>query len=277
MRHLVILLVASVAAAGSNISWKTGLPSLCRPAIGAGGACDDKEKCGSWTSWSPSNCDQCVGRQRRFRSECGNNEATAATASAAPVIEEQQRTCFSPARCTPTASREAISPAAISQSLPPLRPPEALTASFVPYLHVGAWSDCQTPGEKPNLRGGEQDRKSRKKKRRNRKRPKRNNFQPPELPPPPLPPPPPSTSPTEPGRGGSPLWSPALPADLEISFVAESVSPPQHGVQRREVVCRGQDGESLPFRYVKAQDKDKTDSKSKGKKGLSCLCIQSFY
>ena len=250
MRHLVIFLAASVASIGSPPSFKSSPLDLCLDAE-VGTTCDRQVGCDSWSSWSPSKCHQCVGRQRRVRLKCDNDEATAADASAvvvaSPVIEEQQRTCFSPALCT-SRSREAISPAAISQSAP-LRPPEALTSSFVPYLHVGAWSSCQTPQK--NLRG-EQDRKSRKKKRRNRKRPKRNNFQPPELPPPP--------SPTEPGRGSVPPWSPALPADLEISFVAESVSPPQHGVQRRDVVCRGQDGESLPFRYVVLKDSDPVSS-----------------
>ena len=244
MRHLVIFLAASVASSGSPPSLKPSPLDLC-PDGSVGKACD-REPAGcsdSWSSWSPSKCHQCMGRQRRIRSKCDNDEATVdASAATSPVIEEQQRTCFSPALCTTSSRiREAISPAAISQSAP-LRPPEALTSSFVPYLHVGAWSACQTPEK--NLRS-EKDRKSRKKKRRNRKRPKRNNFQPPELPPLPLPPPP-----VEPGKGAPPPppWSPALPADLEISFVAESVSPPQHGVQRRDVVCRGQDGESLPFR-----------------------------
>lgn len=224
--------------ASSGPPWPPLPPNPCSLGFIGARRCDQDQDCGSWSAWSPSKCDECVGRQRRVRSECGNNDATAASG---PVIEEQQqqRACFSPALCT-SRRREAISPAAISQSSP-LRPPEALTASFVPYLHVGAWSACQTPEK--NLRS-EKDRKSRKKKRRNRKRPKRNNFQPPELPPLPLPPPP-----VEPGKGAPPPpWSPALPADLEISFVAESVSPPQHGVQRRDVVCRGQDGESLPFR-----------------------------
>ena len=222
--------------------------TLCTP--GTSASCDPEKLCGSWGAWSPSKCDQCIGRQVRVRLECANNSEAIASGASIPAIEEkQERACFSPALCTGSSEREAISPAAISQSSP-LRPPEALTASFVPYLHVGAWSACQT--SEANLRGGgggsgEQDRKARKKKkRRNRKRPKRNNFQPPELPPRP-------PHPKEPGKGSAavvpPPWSPALPADLEISFVAESVSPPQHGVQRRDVVCRGQDGESLPFRY----------------------------
>lgn len=137
--------------------------------------------CGQWSPWSPWQCDQCLGRQRRHL-QCDDQ-----------VIEEQ-RACFSPALCT---SEEVISLTAISQS-PPLRPPEALTSSFVPYLHVSSWSDCQPQPQ--------------------HRRSKRSQ------------------------------WSPELPADLEISFVAESVPAPKYGVQKRDVQCRGQDGESLPFR-----------------------------
>lgn len=139
--------------------------------------------CGQWSPWNPWQCSQCLGRQRRHL-QCDDQ-----------VIEEQ-RACFSPSLCT---SSEVISLTAISQS-PPLRPPEALTSSFVPYLHVSSWSDCQPQSIQRSKRS---------------------------------------------------QWSPQLPADLEISFVAESVAPPQFGVQRRGVQCRGQDGESLPFRYLK--------------------------
>ena len=162
MRHLVIFLAASVASIGSPPSFKSSPLDLCLDAE-VGTTCDRQVGCDSWSSWSPSKCHQCVGRQRRIRLKCDNDEVSASIA-ASPVIEEQQRACFSPALCT-SRSWEAISPSAISQTAP-LRPPEALTSSFVPYLHVGAWSSCQTPQK--NLRG-EQDRKhSRKKKRRNR-------------------------------------------------------------------------------------------------------------
>ena len=43
-------------------------------------------------------------------------------------------------------------------------------------------------------------------------------------------------------------WSPQLPSELEISFVASSLSPPATGIERRKVLCRGKDGEDLPFR-----------------------------
>ena len=43
-------------------------------------------------------------------------------------------------------------------------------------------------------------------------------------------------------------WSPDIPPELEISFVASSLAAPTVGTQHREVSCRGRDGEQLPFR-----------------------------
>jgi hypothetical protein len=166
----------------------------------------------SWSPWSPSRCGECVGRQRR-QLECDDQ------------VMEEQRACFSPVLCNP---KEAISQPAISQ--PPLRPrqPEALTASFVPYLHVGAWSECQPESDEDQ--GVEKQPRKRSKKGKRRPTRESSGFR--QLPP------------------ASVAWSPPLPAELEISFVAESVPRPLHGVQRRQVLCRGQDGETLPFRYL---------------------------
>ena len=186
---------------------------------------------GSWSSWSPLRCQECVGRQRR-QLECHQGD---------PKVIEEHRACFSPALCKLSSSQasillpsEVITQPAISQPSTALRPPEPLTAPFVPYLHVGAWSECQPQQEE----GEEQSlgNKKRKKKRKNRKnRSKRNNF------------PSPTTPPVEDVEALK-SWSPRLPSDLEISFVANSVPEPRHGVQTREVQCRGQDGETLPFR-----------------------------
>ncbi len=199
---------------------------------------------GSWSSWSPVECQECVGRQRR-QLECHQGDHK--------VIEEH-RACFSPALCKLSSSSQAsillplsevITQPAISQqaSSTALRPPEPLTAPFVPYLHVGAWSECQPQQEKEDEKEPMEPRRQQKKrkKRKNRKVPhrsKRNNF--PVV------------------RGAEELqtdeervkksWSPRLPSDLEISFVANSVPEPRHGVQTRQVQCRGQDGETLPFR-----------------------------
>ena len=232
---------------------------------------------GPWTSWSPIQCDACVGRQKR-RLVChqqrhrkkkqqqqvgdslnglflfGGGENGEALDSGSEVIEEE-RACFSPALCKGRSTTEAIRQTAISQTSSPLRPPEALTASFVPYLHVGPWSDCQPPPEEASSAansgvGGqlmppsksEEGRKKhrRKKNKRNKQRKKNNNrerkhaqrhFQPPavDLPP------------------GIP-WTPDMDLDLEINYIANSVDAPQFGFQKRDVQCRGQDGEALPFR-----------------------------
>ena len=234
---------------------------------------------GPWTSWSPIQCDACVGRQKR-RLVChqqrhrkkkqqqqvgdslnglflfGGGENGEALDSGSEVIEEE-RACFSPALCKGRSTTEAIRQTAISQTSSPLRPPEALTASFVPYLHVGPWSDCQPPPEEASASaaksgvGGqlmpptksEEGRKKhrRKKNKRNKQRKKNNNnrerkhaqrhFQPPavDLPP------------------GIP-WTPDMDLDLEINYIANSVDAPQFGFQKRDVQCRGQDGEALPFR-----------------------------
>ena len=213
----------------------------------------------SRTSWSPFHCDACVGRQRR-RLVCSDPKEPPSSSTSKVVgisldggqrrerlksgsVIEEERACFSPALCKGTS--EAIRQTAISQT--PLRPPEALTASFVPYLHVGAWSECQQPPASQEDGGGQQpvavstttvvledkkkNKKHRRKKKRRRKHSKRH-FQPPELPPGLLRPPP---------------WSPELD-DLEINYIANSIAAPEHGFQRREVECRGQDGEVLPFR-----------------------------
>ena len=231
---------------------------------------------GPWTSWSPIQCDACVGRQKR-RLVChqqrhrkkkqqqqvgdslnglflfGGGENGEALDSGSEVIEEE-RACFSPALCKGRSTTEAIRQTAISQTSSPLRPPEALTASFVPYLHVGPWSDCQPPPEEASSAaksgvGGqlmpsksEEGKKKhrRKKNKRNKQRKKNNNrerkhaqrhFQPPavDLPP------------------GIP-WTPDMDLDLEINYIANSVDAPQFGFQKRDVQCRGQDGEALPFR-----------------------------
>ena len=150
-----------------------------------------------WSSWSPSTCGECVGRQRR-KLFCADR------------VLEERRACFAPTLCT---SSKAISQTAISQQPSPLRPPEALTSSFVPYLHVGAWSECQPPPPEEVVEAA-------------------------------------VVTKTIEKRNAPPAWTPPLPADLEISFVAESVAPPQHGVQTRAVQCRGQDGEPLPLRYI---------------------------
>ena len=195
---------------------------------------------GSWSSWSPLRCQECVGRQRR-QLECHQGD---------PKVIEEHRACFSPALCKLSSSQasillpsEVITQPAISQPSTALRPPEPLTAPFVPYLHVGAWSECQPQQEKEDEKEPMEPRRQQKKrkKRKNRKVPhrsKRNNF--PVV------------------RGAEELqtdeervkksWSPRLPSDLEISFVANSVPEPRHGVQTRQVQCRGQDGETLPFR-----------------------------
>jgi hypothetical protein len=179
---------------------------------------------GPWSSWSPLHCDQCVGRQRR-QLEC---EDDAGGGGGGGLLRrplrrriEEERACFSPSRC----SSEAISQSAISQ--PPLRPPEALTASFVPYLHVGPWSQCQ-----PHTQPDDKDDGGQKKRKKRRRRRQKRDFGPPQ----------------QPRGGGSKSWPPELPGDLEITFVANSVPPPEHGVQHRSVECRGQDGEELPFR-----------------------------
>ena len=227
----------------------------------------------SRTSWSPFHCDACVGRQRR-RLVCSDdhhhhNEGppllTTTTSQVASSINldanrpksgsviEEERACFSPALCKGTS--EAIRQTTAISQTSPLRPPEALTASFVPYLHVGAWSECQQPpAPQEEVDGGGQqpvavlstttvvleDKKKnkkhrRKKKRRRKKHSKRSShFQPPELPP---------------GLRRPPPWSPDLD-DLEINYIANSIAAPEHGFQRREVDCRGQDGEVLPFRWL---------------------------
>ena len=229
---------------------------------------------GPWTSWSPIQCDACVGRQKRRlvchqqrhrkkqqqQQQVGDSlnglflygENGEALDSGSEVIEEE-RACFSPALCKGRTT-EAIRQTAISQTSSPLRPPEALTASFVPYLHVGPWSDCQPPPEEASSAansgvGGqlmpsksEEGKKKhrRKKNKRNKQRRKNNNrerkhaqrhFQPPvvDLPP------------------GIP-WTPDMDLDLEINYIANSVDAPQFGFQKRDVQCRGQDGEALPFR-----------------------------
>ena len=187
---------------------------------------------GSWSSWSPLECQECVGRQRR-QLECRQGD---------PKVIAEHRACFSPALCSssqasiwrPLASEVITQPAISQPQSTALRPPEPLTAPFVPYLHVGAWSECQPQQEEEEEQS--LGNKKRKKKRKNRKnRSKRNNF------------PSPTTPPVEDVEALK-SWSPRLPSDLEISFVANSVPEPRHGVQTREVQCRGQDGETLPFR-----------------------------
>ena len=193
---------------------------------------------GSWSSWSPRECQECVGKQRR-QLKCRQRDQDGEH----KVIEEH-RACFSPSLCSSSSSSEVITQPAISQPSTALRPPEPLTAPFVPYLHVGAWSECQPQQEEEPPKEARQDhsrgKKGRKKRKKRKNRSKRNNF------PPPAPNLPVSgPSPTKP-EGKS--WSPRLPSDLEISFVANAVPEPRHGVQTREVQCRGQDGETLPFR-----------------------------
>ena len=211
MRHLAITAILFFTlASATGLGGHSGQPPLSQCRIGP---------------WQPSQCQGCPGVQRR-RLKCGQEW----------VAEE--RACFS---CEAASASKNSTDNAAKRQEAALRPPEALTASFVPYLHVGGWSACQPPAQSPDLSATtvspdglrlkrRKKNRKKKKKKKDRKRAKRNGFQ--------LPLPPPS----------SPPWSPVLPADLEISFVAESVPPPTHGVQRREVHCRGQDGESLPFR-----------------------------
>ena len=152
--------------------------------------------------WNPDPCPSCTGVQKRVL-ECRNGQ-----------FREEERTCFDFSLCTPTIN------------------PLALTASFVPYLHVGPWSPCQTllPADTtprtPRGSGLKKKKKRKKRKKQQQQQRLRRDFHP--------------TTP--------PPWSPILPNDLEISFVAEAEPPPLHGTQTRQVECRGQDGEALPFR-----------------------------
>ena len=144
---------------------------------------------------------------------------------------------------------------------PPILPePQSLTSTFIPFLHVGPWGSCKneenmnnketqyqnksllnrpSPAAKVTSKesqmfGKIMSKKHKRKKKRGKmeaRRKRRNNaFR--------------EVSRLE-TRGS---WAPELPSDLEITFVATSVSAPQTGVQRRTVECRGQDGEKLPFR-----------------------------
>ena len=116
---------------------------------------------GSWSSWSPLRCQECVGRQRR-QLECHQGD---------PKVIEEHRACFSPALCKLSSSQasillpsEVITQPAISQPSTALRPPEPLTAPFVPYLHVGAWSECQPQQEKEDEEPMEPRRQKKRKK-----------------------------------------------------------------------------------------------------------------
>ena len=185
---------------------------------------------GSWSSWSPKECQECVGKQRR-QLKCRHEE------NGEHKVIEEHRACFSPSLCSSSSasssSSEVITQPAISQPSTALRPPEPLTAPFVPYLHVGAWSECQPQQEEePKQQDHKRGKKGRKKRKKRKNRSKRNNF--PNLP--------------VDSKPEGKSWSPRLPSDLEISFVANAVPEPKHGVQTREVQCRGQDGETLPFR-----------------------------
>ena len=199
---------------------------------------------GSWSSWSPRECQECVGKQRR-QLKCRQPDQDG---TGEHKVIEEHRACFSPSLCSSSSSSdyssEVITQPAISQPSTALRPPEPLTAPFVPYLHVGAWSECQPQQEEEPKEGSRQDhkrgKKGRKKRKKRKNRSKRNHV--PNLPNLPVAGPPPPTKP----EGKS--WTPRLPSDLEISFVANAVPEPRHGVQTREVQCRGQDGETLPFR-----------------------------
>lgn len=190
------------------------------------GYCTSGQQClpDEWTPWS--SCSACVGKQYRQR---GSSDKSCMHAMHA---EKEERTCFSPTLC---GNSEVISQSdggGIPEALP-LRP-QALTAAFVPYLHVGPWSECKPApvadlGVHSSSDNGSKKRKNKKRKDRQRRTKRNTNFH-------------------HFGSAVSKSWPPELPSDLEISFVAESVPAPQHGTQTRTVRCRGQDGEELPFR-----------------------------
>ena len=152
------------------------------------------------------------------------------------------------------------------QSLPvPFLPkPEKITSTFIPFLHVGPWSNCknENSNNKRNFQNQYENKRSfnlttsakvisnenqifrnimNKKHKRRRGKGENQKKQ--------------LRGKREEGLfiGLNKLksrntWAPELPSDIEISFVASSVPEPQTGIQRRTVECRGQDGERLPFR-----------------------------
>ena len=202
-----------------------------------------------WTSWSPSRCDSCIGRQSRRRTDCGRRYGQVPNYYASP--SRQERACFSPELCHADEGKQPHSETIRhdgldDRSLPRTQP---LAASFVPYLHVGPWSKCQpAPRDPDGLKhhpGGGKGKKKRKRNKKRRNRERRAGGMVPKLPPNFIENSMGSRSRSPSGGSG---WSPELPTDLEITFVANSVAAPRHGMQRRTVTCRGQDGEELPFR-----------------------------
>ena len=147
--------------------------------------------------------------------------------------------------------------------IPILPQPQRLKSTFVPFLHVGPWSSCKNENNNNKRLNRRYENKRSfnttsakvtsnenqmfggviSKKHKRRKKGETNNV------------------PDRGKREGGDLfiglkkqlksrnsWAPELPSDIEISFVATSVPEPQTGLQKRNVECRGQDGERLPFR-----------------------------
>ena len=153
-----------------------------------------------------------------------------------------------------------------TMSIPFLPKPERMTSTFIPFLHVGPWSNCKNENNnnkrgflnqyenkrrsfnlttsakvisnENQIFGNIMSKKHKRRRRRKGENQKKHNR----------------------GKRDEGLfiglnklksrntWAPELPSDIEISFVATSVGEPQTGIQRRTVECRGQDGERLPFR-----------------------------
>lgn len=165
----------------------------------------------SWSPWSECSTDCCIGKQTRIRRMTGPCPS--------PSIQERV--------CTGTQCPE--------ESLYPLA--QALSYSFKPHLYAGPWSECQPvrrsrreadekKGKKPSVHGESKSPHRRKHKLKPTHPPQRRSDK---------------------SDQGLP-WRPKLPADLEVSLVESSLASPFHGSQRRDVTCRGQNGEVLPFR-----------------------------
>ena len=141
------------------------------------------------------------------------------------LTETEQRVCFYQS-CGSTWARPSSTsslPVALPLASDDLPVPEPLSSTYKPFLFVGPWSDCRKQDKGANNEV-------------TKARTKRSSSQKPSI----------AELFSQSSKNG---WAPQLPpSELEISFVASSLQPPPSGIQRRDVICRGEDGEELPFR-----------------------------